>query len=239
VFIRHGETYGNCGQSTADGKIDIAQIKSNIKNSDLRIFQGDVDTEINQLTLLGKHQAELAAVKLEEELLNNNWIPQIIFHSPLNRAKDTGLPFINRNNFKDIYFPHNGIKEMSFGSWDNQRVCDLRPTDPCHSFYRNQNALIRDERSCGESFCDLLHRTHHTLMELNEQHPNKKIIMFSHSMFGAACCILLGKGQIIEMGKHLAFDGKRANGEYYTMPHVTPFLLNGDMTSARKLSPII
>ena len=227
AFVRHGETLGNCGQSTADGKVDISLVKSNIKNSELRIFQGDVDTEINQLTTLGKQQAKLAATQLESEFLSNGWIPDIILHSPLSRAKETGLPFVTRNNFQDIYIPHNGIREMSFGSWDNRRVCDLSPKDPCHSFYRNQNSLVRSRN--GESFCDVLQRAHRTLIELNEQYPNKKIIMFSHSMFGAACCILLGKGQTIENGKHLAFDGKRANGEYYTMPHATPVLLNVDL----------
>ncbi len=230
VFVRHGETFGNCGQSTAEGKIAFSLVKSATKNMDQRIFQGNVDTEINQLTDLGKLQAEEAATKLEDELLKNNWVPDIILHSPLLRAKDTGLPFVTRNNFQDIYISHHGIREMSFGSWDNRRVCDLDPADLCHSFYKSQNALIKsinnDSREPGESFCDLLQRAHCILMELNEKYPNKKIIMFSHSMFGAACCILLGKGKKIENGEHLAFDGKDANGEYYTMPHATPFLLN-------------
>lgn len=226
IFVRHGATYGNCGQSTEDGKIDHSLVNSGIKNNDQRIFQGDVDTEINQLTSLGKRQAEEAATKLEE-ILKHGWIPDIIFYSPLTRAKETGLPFVTRNNFNDIYIPNNKIKEMSFGSWDNRRVCDLNSTDPCHSFYQNQNALVKSSEGNGESFCDVLQRAHKTLLELNDKYSGKNIIMFSHSMFGAACCILLGKGQTIENGKYLAFDGKRTNGEYYTMPHGTPFLLNG------------
>ena len=33
---------------------------------------------------------------------------------------------------------------MSFGEWENKRVCDFNDEHPCHSFYRNQNALIKD-----------------------------------------------------------------------------------------------
>jgi broad specificity phosphatase PhoE len=238
VFVRHGETYGNCGQSTASGAIDLSLVSSDTKNPDQRIFQGDVDTEINQLTTLGKSQADDAALKLEKELLRENWVPNIILHSPLSRAKMTGLPFVKRNNFHSIYVSHKGIREMSFGSWDNRRVCDFKPTDSCHTFYQTQHALVRntsnDPLKSSESFCDLLQRAHQTLMELNDKYPNAKIIMFSHSMFGAACCILLGKGQKIENGEYLAFDGKRSNGESYTMPHATPFHLNLELPGLRK-----
>lgn len=230
VFVRHGETYGNCGQSTMDGKIDFSLVKSQIKNPKQRIFQGNVDTEINQLTELGKLQAKEAALKLENELLKNNWIPDIILHSPLSRAKDTGAPFVKRNRFNDRYKPHKGIREMSFGAWDNRRVCDMQSTNPCHTFYHNQNALVKamdnNSNNTGENFCDLLQRAYETLQELNHKFPKTKIIMFSHSMFGAACCILFGKGQKIENGDYLAFDGKRSNGESYTMPYATPFHLN-------------
>ncbi len=242
VFVRHGETYGNCGQSTANGKVDLSLVNSAIKNSEKRIFQGDVDTEINQLTALGKSQAEEAAIKLENELLNNNWVPNIVLHSPLSRAKETGLPFVKRNDLHEIFVSHNGIREMSFGSWDNRRVCDLKPTDSCHSFYQNQNALVKARGNVSgtpsESFCDVLQRAYVTLQELNERLPHSKIIMFSHSMFGAACCILLGKGQRIENGEHLAFDGKRSNGEYYTMPHATPFHLNVELPGMIKICSV-
>jgi broad specificity phosphatase PhoE len=237
VFVRHGETYGNCGQSTAKGTVDLSLVSSQTKDVDKRIFQGNVDTEINQLTQLGKSQAEEAATKLEEQLLSQGWIPNIILHSPLTRAKETGLPFVKRNNFQDIYVPHEGIREITFGKWDNKRVCDLKSTESCHAFYQDQNALVRtvaaNPRENSESFCDVLQRAHAILMELNDKHPNTKIIMFSHSMFGAACAILLGKGQKIENGEHLAFDGKRSNGEYYTMPHATPFLLNAEIAKQK------
>jgi len=80
VLIRHGETYGNCGQITADGKIDVDAVKSNVKDSSKRIFQGDVDEEINQLTENGKYQARYAALQLENEFLTKFWIPDYVFY---------------------------------------------------------------------------------------------------------------------------------------------------------------
>ena len=57
IIIRHGETYGNCGQSTIEGEIDYELVNLGIKNREKRIYQGDVNKEINQLTQLGKQQA--------------------------------------------------------------------------------------------------------------------------------------------------------------------------------------
>jgi broad specificity phosphatase PhoE len=124
------------------------------------------------------------------------------------------------------------IKEMSFGAWDNRRVCDIKSDDACHLFYRNQHALVKQSGRNGnnlpqpsENFCEVLLRAHEVLMDLNKSHAGKKIVMFSHSMFGAACCILLGKGQTFENGNYLAFDGKRSDGTSYTINHATPIAL--------------
>lgn len=233
VFVRHGETYGNCGQATSKGKIDFDAVQEDERDTNKRVFQGDVDSAINQLTTRGKAQALAVAQQLEKDLLANDWLPDTIFYSPLTRAKDTGLPFVIRNNLQNRYTCHPGIKEMSFGSWDNRRVCDLTSEDECHTFYRNQHALVKNSgingngvQATGESFCDVLLRAYQVLQELNRTHSKRKVLMFSHSMFGAACCILLGKGQVIENGTYLAFDGIRNNNEPYIMPHTTPFLMN-------------
>lgn len=233
VFIRHGETYGNCGQCTKDGSIDVESVNSAIKDKDKRIYQGNVDTEINQLTNEGLNQAKEAANKLKTEFLENGWVPDIIFISPLKRAKDTALPFVNLNGLESRCVIHEGIKEMSFGSWDNRRVCDLPPSDSCHLFYREQHTLTKNSGINGngfyneaENFCEVALRAYDVMTEINNKYSDKKILMFSHSMFGAACSILLGKGQKIENGNYLAFDGKKSNGSYYTMPNATPILLN-------------
>jgi broad specificity phosphatase PhoE len=227
VLIRHGETYGNCGQITKDRKIDDKAVQSNVKDNNKRIFQGDIDEEINQLTENGKLQALNAAYNLENELLARLWIPDIVFHSPLKRAKETALPFIHRNLMQNRFFSLPEVREMKFGSWENRRICDFPHNDPCHSFYRDQNALIKSKEhdSQGENFCELIIRAKDVLKELNRKYPQKKIIIYTHSMFAAACCILLGKGQMNSKG-YLMFDGKKPNGESYTIPHAVPVLLN-------------
>ncbi len=238
LFVRHGETFGNCGQITKEGKIDKNLVDLNLKNSEHRIFQGRVDEEINQLTTLGIWQANHVAQIIEKEYLHEGWQPDSIFHSPLLRAKSTGLPFIERNSLWAKYHVHPGITEMSFGCWDNRRVCDFEIENECHLFYKDQNALIKKTGINGnglhqdaESFCDVIIRAYDVLKDLNSSYEGKKIIFFSHSMFGAACSILLGKCQSIENDSYLAFDGKRKDGTSYIMPHTSPVMLN-------KTSPI-
>lgn len=238
VFVRHGETYGNCGQCTKEGTVDPALVKKGVKNTEKRIFQGCVDTEINQLTALGKLQASDVAKQLKERFLAKGWEPDVVLISPLSRAQDTAKPFIEGNNLekKCNVILLDMIKEMSFGAWDNRRVCDMPQDHPSHLFYQDQNSLIKESGINGnsshqeaENFYDVLLRAYRVLMTLNKVCPGKKIVMFSHSMFGAACAILLGQGQKIEHGHFLAFDGKRKNGTSYTLPHATPILLNGEV----------
>lgn len=231
AFVRHGETYGNCGQSTAAGTIDHELVKQGIKNREKRVYQGNVDAEINQLTLHGKKQADELALTLEKQLLAKNWEPDVIFYSPLNRAKETGLPFVERNRFHTRYLPHEGIKEMQFGAWENRRICDIELENPCHLFYLTQHALVKNSGinanglyQTGECFCEVLLRAHQVLCEFKQTHGDKKILIFSHSMFGAACRILFGQGQKIENDEYLAFDGKRKDGTYYAIPFTTPIL---------------
>lgn len=239
VFVRHGETFGNCGQTTSTGSIDYELVELDQRDTDKRIYQGDVDADINQLTEQGKKQALMAADKLKVDFLDQGWEPDIILVSPLTRAKDTAIPFVSQNKFEDRCLIHEGIKEMSFGSWDNRRVCDMPEEDPCHLFYRQQHALIKHSGLRGnefpgtENFCEVLLRAYKVLMDLNTKYEKKKILMFSHSMFGAACCILLGKGQKIENDSYLAFDGKRSDNTYYTIPNATPFILSSE---AKKIS---
>lgn len=233
MLIRHGETYGNCGQCDAHAKIDQYLVKSGKKNKEHRIFQGNVDSEINQLTHLGKTQALNAAIEIENTLLAEGWLPDIIYHSPLTRAKETGLPYVLRNHFSDRYVVHDGIKEMSFGAWDNRRICDLSSSDPCHLFYLDQNALVKSSGINGdgiyqtaENFCEVIIRAYEVLLQIEKDHAGKNVMFFSHSMFGAACCIVLGHGQKIESGNYLAFDGKRKDGTSYILPFATPLYIN-------------
>ena len=103
VLVRHGETFGNCGQSTVTGKIDNALVKAGVKDNEKRIYQGNIDTEINQLTEFGKTQALAVAEELKTNFLQHNWQPDIVFTSPLSRAKDTAFHFISHNKFENRF----------------------------------------------------------------------------------------------------------------------------------------
>lgn len=233
MFVRHGETYGNCGQSTISGEINHELVQLGIKDKQKRIYQGFVDTEINQLTQVGQEQAIQVANLLEEKFLNQHWQPDFIFHSPLTRAKDTGFPFVEKHRLQDRYIVHPDIREMSFGAWENRRICDMKSNDPCHLFYQQQHALVKKPGvnaqgvyQDAECFCEVLLRAHEVLQAFEQEYPGKRIVLFSHSMFGAACCILFGLGQEHDQLPCLAFDGKRENGLSYALPHATPVALN-------------
>ena len=225
IFVRHSETYGNAGLSDSHGKIDPT-IKIGISSN--RVFQGNVDEDINQLTERGEEQARIAA----HEMFDSGLRPDIIFHSPLQRAKKTGVPFVElliSNNIDCEYIELSSIREMSFGMWENRRVSDMPSDHVCHQFYQQQNALIKEDGTNvhgnfyeAENFYDVMLRAHQALISLNEKYAGRRILMYSHSMFGAACCILMGIGNEITMGneKYLAFDGAGI------MPHCKPILLS-------------
>ena len=86
VFIRHGETFGNCRQVNQKAAIKIEAVKANNKDYEKRLYHGCVDELIKQLLKSGKEQAENLANKLDNELIKNNWIPYSVLVSPLKRA---------------------------------------------------------------------------------------------------------------------------------------------------------
>jgi dienelactone hydrolase len=127
---------------------------------------------------------------------------------------------------------------MRFGDWDNMMVKDM-PTDSiCHLFYLGQNAVVKssglyeDPASgtsvAGENFVEVLQRTRQMLSSLEAAVtalPNrpdgkpKQVIIYGHSMAGAALSILTGNGKVVDGTSYLGFDGK------YIMPNATPVKL--------------
>lgn len=228
LLVRHGETYGNCGQITAVGEIDHQKVQAEVKDKARRIFQGNVDHAVNQLTPYGRLQADAVAKQLEDDFVVRGWVPDIIFHSPLTRAHETGLPFVQQQRLQARYVVHEQLREMSFGAWENRRVCDLPDTHPGHLLYKEQNALVVESGldvhghyQRGECFAETLLNASTVLKQLNEEYAKKRVIFFSHSLFGAACGILLGKGRLVEDKSYLAFDGVN-----YLLPHATPIAMN-------------
>jgi hypothetical protein len=131
---------------------------------------------------------------------------------------------------------------MHFGCWDNVMVKDLDKQNMCHLFYLEQNVVVSAplpyvRRSDGkvfvaESFVALLTRMRGVLDKLNEKmgplaaereaaggHP-PLVVMYGHSMAGAALSILTGNGKTVDGQSYLGFDGR------YIMPNATPVYLH-------------
>jgi hypothetical protein len=125
---------------------------------------------------------------------------------------------------------------MRFGEWDNAMVKDLDEENMCHLFYLTQNAVVKPAKPYvrpsdgkafdGENFVEMAARMRGVLERLNEQMaPLAKegsrplVIMYGHSMAGAALSILTGNGKVVDGESYLGFDGK------YIMPNATPVYL--------------
>lgn len=210
IYVRHGKTEGN---------------------TEPRIFQGDVDYWENELTEVGQRQAVEAADKLDEMMAKENWKPDYIVLSPLDRAVKTAEPFMKRH--PEIKYEKNPeTKEMAFGEWDNVRVIDIPADSIAHLFYLDQNVLVTDpsgahvvksgfkgrkegEKIPAETFVDVIDRMANAIKNLKVK-DGAQVLFFGHSMAGAALSMLLGHGKCIDDTGALGFDGK------YIMPNATP-----------------
>lgn len=212
-YVRHGKTEGN---------------------TEPRIFQGYCDYWENQLNEVGKKQAEEAAKKMEDTL--KTFRPDLILCSPLGRAIETGEAFF-KNHPEIPCRIEDGAREQQFGSWDSKQLRYMDPEDICHLFYLDQNVLVKSQEPHitgdgkiieSENFVELIFRQAEFLKSVNEadevknakQKENRKanVLIYGHSMAGAAISILLGHGKKCEDGS-LGFDGK------YIMANATPTML--------------
>lgn len=214
IYCRHGKTTGN---------------------TEPRVYQGYVDEPSNALNNIGLSQAESAADKLDDMKLD----PDLIVLSPLSRAAETGLAYVRRHaHLKERVEYWEEAAEMRFGAWDNKMVKDLAEDNICHLFYLRQNAVVKASEpyvspSTGESydaenFVEMAGRMRGVLARLNDammpiaeaRGAPPLVVMYGHSMAGAALSILTGNGKMVEGESYLGFDGK------YIMPNATPVYLN-------------
>jgi broad specificity phosphatase PhoE len=215
MYVRHGKTTGN---------------------TEPRVYQGHVDDPSNALNEIGLAQAEEAADKLDALGLS----PDLVVLSPLSRAEQTGLAYVKRHTeFAARTELWEDTAEMRFGGWDNVKVKDLEDTNICHLFYLAQNALVKSSAPYvapagsrlaagttleSESFVEVLVRMHAVLVKLNARAAALRaggvgqplIVMYGHSMAGAALGVLTGQGKQVEGESFLGFDGK------YILPNATP-----------------
>lgn len=213
-YVRHGKTEGN---------------------TEPRIFQGYCDYWENQLNDTGKAQAVEAAAKMES-MAGDGFKPDVIFCSPLGRAIETGRAYFKSHPEIPVKVVE-GAGEQQFGSWDNVQLRYMAPLDICHLFYLDQNVLVKAPKPhvnsegrefAAENFVDLILRTAEFLPSLNKDEKvaamtkegkRAKVVIYGHSMAGAAISILLGHGKFIDDKKALGFDGA------CIMKNATPTLL--------------
>jgi len=214
IYCRHGKTTGN---------------------TEPRVYQGYVDEPENALNEIGRAQAEVAADKLDAL----NLAPDLVVLSPLSRAAETGLAYVRRHpDLLKKTERWDEAAEMRFGAWDNVKVKDLAEDNICHLFYLEQNAVVKPDApyvapdgTCiaAENFVEVCERMHALLRRLNERlaplaaEKREKpplVVMYGHSMAGAALSILTGNGKCVEGERYLGFDGK------YIMPNATPVYLH-------------
>jgi len=209
-YCRHGKTAGN---------------------TEPRVYQGYVDEPSNALNEVGLGQAEDAADKLEAAGLE----PDLVVLSPLDRAAATGRAFLKRESGKGVPVETwDSTAEMRFGAWDNKMVKDLPKDDICHLFYLSQNAVVKAPGAyknpatgaeiAGESFVEVLVRMKAVLGEITDRAAGLDaakpvVLLYGHSMAGAALSILTGNGKQVDGETFLGFDGK------YIMPNATPVRL--------------
>ena len=194
-----------------------------------------VDEPENALNEVGLQQAQDAADLLDELGVR----PDLVVLSPLSRAAETGMAYVRRHPELDARVETwDDTAEMHFGSWDNVMVKDLDDDNFCHLFYLAQNACVRPDEpyvspSTGESyapenFVEVLSRMRGVLDRLNarvaELPPSEGraplVVMYGHSMCGAALCVLTANGKLVDGQSYLGFDGK------YIMPNATPVYLH-------------
>jgi len=216
VYCRHGKTTGN---------------------TEPRVYQGYVDEPSNALNEIGLAQAQDAADKLDNLALD----PDLIVLSPLSRAAETGLAFVRRHpQLQERVEYWEEAAEMRFGEWDNVMVKDLADDNICHLFYLKQNAVVKPAKPYvrpsdgaefpAENFVEMAMRMRGVLERLNgamrplADDPARSapplVVMYGHSMAGAALSILTGNGKTVVGESYLGFDGE------YIMPNATPVFLN-------------
>jgi len=218
LYCRHGKTTGN---------------------TEPRVFQGYVDEPSNALNEVGLAQAEEAADKLDALGVS----PDLVVLSPLSRATDTGLAWVKRHEeLRARTETWEEAAEMRFGSWDNAMVKDLEKESIGHLFYLTQNTVVSapapyvrpsDGTSFeAESFVSMMTRMRAMLDRLNQKMgplaserkaaggPAPLVLMYGHSMAGAALSVLTGNGKVVDGQTYLGFDGK------YIMPNATPVYLH-------------
>jgi probable phosphoglycerate mutase len=130
----------------------------------------------SRLTRKGRKQAKELVKKIKIK-------PDIIFSSPLKRAKQTAYYFIKKYKIKPVILDI--LKEQDFGDWSGLDATKVKKLYPKSFFsYANgekSNFVINCPN--GESYEQIKKRAKKFLDFLKENYKNKTIFVFSHGVF--------------------------------------------------------
>lgn len=188
------------------------------------------DDELNQLTELGRRQADVLADALFQAMRAELSGAQrfVVCTSALSRARETATPFIERlhqHGHAPEVRSFASLDEIDLGEWSNRRPSDLAPVERerLDRFRFGADASLRAPG--GESFLDLLERTACALDALNATHANDTVVVFTHAttisamrmharepLFEDESGILRWTGKAIGSADYLRFDP--ASGRY-------------------------
>jgi len=99
-----------------------------------------------------------------------------IYHSPLERARETAAPIAHANSMRSRI--ERGLIECEFGDWTGQRLDRLSKLPEWTSVQRTPSTF---RFPGGESFAEMQHRMVTTLEQLRDRHRGETVICVSHA----------------------------------------------------------
>jgi len=226
LAVRHGQSESNAQSETLGSPLLYGQTES-------------------PLTEKGRHQAEVCAQKLYQELGGAPWLQQAVHHpemlpvlltSDLSRAQETAVLLkqglaqeaerlagsegrqVVDQKLDIISDPR--LRETHFGRFETRPLAELESAYPDFvSHWRPDDGKGTDFRHRfpgGESRSDVMSRVGNLLESCCGEYPNRTLVLVSHGETLLSTRALLGKAPVLQ-GKVVAETGK--------IPNATPFWL--------------
>ena len=144
------------------------QAKSNVK----RVCSNRPEKFINHLTEFGKEIARESAEKLKEKLDAKGQTIDLIFCSPLLRARETAK--IAGDIFHTKTKTDLRLREMSFGIFNGKHL------EAMWRYFENEEDRIKKDPPRGETYDHVLGRMTHFLKDIDKKYKDRNILIISH-----------------------------------------------------------
>ncbi len=130
--------------------------------------------ELHHLTDLGREQAKQSAEKM------NNLTPDVIFSSPILRARETAEAFTKSRGFEMVLDERLG--EIKSGDWEEKSQHDpaIKASRNAYKNMSTEDRFVMKRGGDGESWADLEARVQDFLDDVLEKYSGKTILCFAH-----------------------------------------------------------